>query len=115
MLIVRSGLPGNPLRPIRMKPRHARLIATELIESSRSFYFEPLPDDWAKIEVDPEHAEFVEHRLRVLKGAGYKTDAEWSQECEYIERTALKPPGWFHNYCRMQHGAAVRDARDRVA
>lgn len=56
MLIVKSGLPGNPLQRIPMHQSQALFVATALTLEGASYYYEPYPDGDCIIAVDPEHA-----------------------------------------------------------
>ncbi len=66
MLIVRSGLPGNPLRRVKLLQTDAAVIASELVMQCRSFYYEPLPLGMCMLIVDPEHAGYIEDRAKEL-------------------------------------------------
>lgn len=66
MLIVKSGLPGNPLVTIELTERDALVIVPELVRQCRSFYFEPLPFNACVLKVDPEHADYIFKRIEEL-------------------------------------------------
>jgi hypothetical protein len=56
MLIVKSGLPGVPLKTTRMTQEEAKYVTRVLISDTTSFYYEPYPDDKCVVVVSPEHA-----------------------------------------------------------
>lgn len=56
-LIVTSGV--GKVHRIRCTQDTAKIVIPQLIDESRSFYYEPLPYDYCEVVVDHEHAHRV--------------------------------------------------------